>query len=186
MYKGKGIMEGSTSRKGNKTEEGGNAERVTEQSSQDKQKRSTEWYDEVGANSRVARACSTWKSSNGRNKPEWIVEMRRQGGSGTRRGSEGYSPFLPQPQKVRTQRNFGRTILRFMGNTGELVSFPLCSYACVYVYSRNRNNTRFIMSLSGIMGAAIALPQGGTTLSCLKFGVSLNFFARWEKFRSRI
>lgn len=62
--------------------------------------------------------------------------MRRQGGSETRRGAEGHSPFLPQPQKVRTQRNFGRTILRFMGRTSLVSSLLVCVCVCVQPESK--------------------------------------------------
>lgn len=83
MYKG--IMKGSGSRRGNKSEEANvyiyiYVERVAKQSGEEQVEEVRHWYGEVGANSRIP-VCNAWKSWNGRNKPEWIVEMRGQEGA---------------------------------------------------------------------------------------------------------
>lgn len=149
-------MKGSGSRRGNKSEEANiyiyiYMERVAEQSGEEQVEEVRHWYGEVGANSRIP-VCNAWKSWSGRNKPEWIVEMRGEPRR-DQRHEENHGPH-PLTAKSWYTAQFRSCYSTFQGGEHrKLVSFSRhsCMYACVCEW--NRNNTRFIMPLSeGLWG----------------------------------
>lgn len=157
MYKG--IMKGSGSRRGNKSEEANiyiyiYMERVAEQSGEEQVEEVRHWYGEVGANSRIP-VCNAWKSWSGRNKPEWIVEMRGE----PRRGPETRGESRPTPFNRKKLVHGAISVVLFHLSRRRTpqtsLVFQTLVHVCVCVWVESKQHAIHYASIGGIMGAAI-------------------------------
>lgn len=112
------------------------------------------WYGEVGANSRIP-VCNAWKSWSGRNKPEWIVEMRGE----PKKGPETRGESRPTPFNRKKLVHGAISVVLFHLSRRRTLQTSLVFQTLVRVWMRvwveSKQHAIHYASIGGIMGAAI-------------------------------